>query len=160
MNTPKQLDFPLDLLGILGAGKDTEGLATAGTLSLVFGKIVNRLHRREVVAMFSSVALGARLLASFASRFTARLRRICGVGVAIKGWSRIRFAGVGLGALLGLSAEDLFLEPGDSRFGGFEFSGQLGDLGLLLANDRLELPSLFASRPLPVPVARACCARQ
>jgi len=149
MNAAAQNDFPLDLLGILGFGESIEWLATARTLLLVFGEIVNRFLHGEVVATLSPVALGPWLLASFASWLAVRLGRICSIG--IKGPSQIVWAGVGLGALLGLSSEDLFLKPGDSRLGCFEFSSELGDLGLLTANDRLEplsplLPVCFPFR--------------
>jgi len=55
MNAAVQNDFPLDLLGILSAGEHPEGLATAGTLSLAFGKIVNHTLRGEVLATFSAI---------------------------------------------------------------------------------------------------------
>ena len=44
--------------------------------------------------------------------------------------------------LLGLAAEDLLLQPGDSGSGRFEFLGQFGDLRLLTTNDLLEFLSL------------------
>jgi len=150
MNAAVQDDFPLDLLGILSAGEHAQRSATVGTLSLVFGKIMNYFLHRKVLATFSPVALRTRLLASFASRLVARLGLIRRLGVVINGWSRIVLAGVRLGALLGLSAEDLFLEPGDSRLGRFEFSDELGDLGLLTANDLLELLSLVLESRFPL----------
>jgi hypothetical protein len=55
MNTAGQVYFPLDLLGIFGAGEHLEELATAGTLLLVFGKIVNHILRREIVPTFSAI---------------------------------------------------------------------------------------------------------
>ena len=51
-------------------------------------------------------------------------------------------AGVRLGALLGLSAEDLPLQPSYPRQGFLELVSQLGDLGLLTANDLFEPLSL------------------
>ena len=58
-------------------------------------------------------------------------------------------AGLRIGALLGLSPEDLSLEPSHPRQRFLKLAGQLGDLGLLPANDLLEalslvLPSCFS----------------
>lgn len=51
--------------------------------------------------------------------------------------------GVWCWALLELSAEDLPLKPSDSRQGFLKLVRQLGDLGLLTANDLLEALSLL-----------------
>ena len=60
------------------AGEHVEGLATAGTLSPVCGEIMNHILRGEVLATFSPVALGPRLLTSLASRHAATgCRRPC-----------------------------------------------------------------------------------
>ena len=59
-------------------------------------------------------------------------------------------AGVGFWALLGLASEDLLLKPSDSGLGGFEFSGQFGDLGLLTANDLFEAMSLILPDRFPL----------
>jgi hypothetical protein len=115
MNAAVQNGFPLDLLGILGAGEHREGLATAGTLSLLLGEVVNDILRGEVLATFSPVAFGPRLLASFAWWLAVSLGRICSVALVTHGGSRIVWVGLKLGALLGLSAEDLSLEPSHSR---------------------------------------------
>ena len=63
--------------------------------------------------------------------------------MVIHGGSRIGWVGLSFGALLGLSAEDLPLEPSDPRQGFLKLVGQLGDLGLLLANDLLKALSLI-----------------
>jgi hypothetical protein len=84
MNATGQDDFPLDLLGILGAGERIERLTTAGTSPLIFRKIVNHFLSGKVLATFSAIALGTRLLASFASRLFAGLGLIRRVGVVIK----------------------------------------------------------------------------
>ncbi len=58
-------------------------------------------------------------------------------------------AGVRLGALLGLSAEDLSLKPSDSRQGFLELVSQFGDLGLLTANDLFAALSLVLESRFP-----------
>jgi hypothetical protein len=140
MNAAGQVNFPLDLLGILGAGERIERLATAGTSSLIFRKIVSHFLSGKVLATFSAIALGARLLTPFASRLVAGLVLIRRVGVIIK--SRSRIVWVGFGALLGFSAEDLPLQPSYSRQGFLELTSQRRDLGLLTANDLFEPLSL------------------
>jgi hypothetical protein len=145
MNAAVQNEFPLDLLGILGAGEHLEGLATMGARTLLLGEIMNRFLRRKVAATSSAIALRTRLLASFASWLAARPGPICSVAVVIYDRRRIVLAGLRLWALLGLSPEDLPLEPSYPRQGLLELVGQFGDLGLLLANDLLEA----LSRVLP-----------
>jgi hypothetical protein len=56
---------------------------------------------------------------------------------------------VGFGALLGLSSEDLPLKPSDSRQGLLKLVSQIGDLGLLTANDLFELLSLILPSRFP-----------
>ena len=146
MNAAVQYDFPLDLVGILGAGKYIEGFATAGTSPLVFGKIVNHILRREVVTTSSPVALGAQLLTSVASPL-GLIRRI---SVVIKGRSRIVSTGGGAWTLLRLSAEDLFLKPSYPRQCLLKLLCQCGNLGLLTANDLLQLLSLGLPGRLPL----------
>ncbi len=89
MNAAVQNDFPLDLLGIFGTGERVEGLAAAGTLSLVFGQIVKNILRGEVLATFSPIAFGAWLLTSFACPPLVRSQLIRRVGVVIKSRSQI-----------------------------------------------------------------------
>ena len=56
MSTAGQVNFPLDLLGILGAGEHAEGLAAAWTSSLILRKIVNHFLSGKVLATFSAIA--------------------------------------------------------------------------------------------------------
>jgi hypothetical protein len=150
MNAAVQNGFPLDLLGILAAGEHLERLATTGARPLFLGEIVNRFLRRKVATTSSAIALRTWLFASSASWLAARLGHICSVGVVIHGGSRMVLVGLRLGALLGLSPEDLPLEPSDPRQRFLKLAGQLGDLGLLLANDLLEALSLVLPSCFPL----------
>jgi len=67
MNTAVQDDFPLDLLGILGAGEHVERFAAAGTSPLVLREIVNHFLSRKLMATLSAITLRPRLFASLAS---------------------------------------------------------------------------------------------
>ena len=99
--------------------------------------------------MISAIALGPRLFTLFASRLFAGLGLIRRVGIVIKSRNRTVCAGVEFWTLLGLSAEDLLLEPGYSRQGFLKLVSQLGDLGLLTANDLFEALSLVLESRFP-----------
>ncbi len=57
--------------------------------------------------------------------------------------------GVGFWALLGLSAEDLPIKPSHPRQGLLKLVSQLGDLGLLTANDLFEALSFVLESRFP-----------
>ena len=110
---------------------------------------MNHFLRGKLVATFSAIALRAWLLASFAPWLATRLGHIRRVGVVIHGGSRIVLVGLRLWALLGLSPEDLPLEPSHPCQGFLKLVSQLGDLGLLTANDLFEALSLVLPSRFP-----------
>ena len=105
--------------------------------------MMNDLLGGKLVATFSAIPPGARLLATRASISQRRWREIADLGVAVVGLGSEVFSS------LGLSAEDLLLQPGHPGLGGLELLGQLDDPGPLTANGLLELPSPVFPRRFP-----------
>jgi hypothetical protein len=131
MNTADQTNFPVDHLGIFGAGENREGLAATWTALFALGEMVKDLLGGKVVAALSTIALGSYLFAPPASLWGRGLQ---GLGRALLPAGLIS----NLRGLLGLSAEDLLLEPGHLGPQGLKLLSQLGDLSLLITNDLLE----------------------
>jgi len=71
------MGFDIDLQdgGVVGAGKDSEGLAAVLTAALVVGQVTDLLGRGQVGIIASAVSFAATLLAAGAARRFAVIRR-------------------------------------------------------------------------------------
>ncbi|GFP40338.1 hypothetical protein HKBW3S47_02034 [Candidatus Hakubella thermalkaliphila] len=144
MNVSHQADFPVNLLGILTAGKDGEGLPAARATLLCFGQLMKDLFCGKPAATPAAIALGTGLFTAVVFTLGGGLRGVAGFLVTV-----VVFRDQVL-RLLGLAAEHLLLQLSDLGFQSLDLLGQsfilldqLRDLHLLLADHLFKLSRLF-----------------
>jgi len=141
MDTTDQTELPVEHLGIFRAGQYQEELAATETSPLVFRKIVNHDFRLEIQPTFATMPLGPRLLPTSTPSVRRNRAGICRRGLV----------GNRVWPLLGLSTEDLLLQPRHAGILLFDLPGQFRDPRLLLAEDRFQLPPQLRKPSLLTP---------
>ncbi|GFP40373.1 hypothetical protein HKBW3S47_02069, partial [Candidatus Hakubella thermalkaliphila] len=144
MNVSHQADFPVNLLGILTAGKDGAGLPADRATLLCFGQLMKDLFCGKPAATPAAIALRTGLFTAVVFTLGGGLRGVAGFLVTV-----VVFRDQVL-RLLGLAAEQLLLQLSDPGFQSLDLLGQsfilldqLRDLGLLLADHLFKLSRLF-----------------
>ncbi|GFP40766.1 hypothetical protein HKBW3S47_02463, partial [Candidatus Hakubella thermalkaliphila] len=118
MNVSHQADFPVNLLGILTAGKDGEGLPADRATLLCFGQLMKDLFCGKPAATPAAIALRTGLFTAVVFTLGGGLRGVAGFLVTV-----VVFRDQVL-RLLGLAAEQLLLQLGDLGFQSLDLLGQ------------------------------------